>query len=108
MWPELFRRVSPSGYYPAGQANGQNGHAVTVVLEKAIEQRKIPVLYRHRMVQIYREPEGAVVGIRATTPDGEVNIRARRAVILTNGGATTNEELVKAWDPRLVNDAVSL
>ena len=101
-----FAAVSPSGYYPGGAPDGQNGHAVTVVLEKAVEQRKIPVLYQHRMVQIYREPEGAVVGIRATTPDGEVNIRARRAVILTNGGATTNEELVKAWDPRLVNDAV--
>jgi succinate dehydrogenase/fumarate reductase flavoprotein subunit len=58
------------------------------------------------MVQIYREPGGAVVGIRATTPDGEVHIRARQAVILTSGGATTNEQLVRAWDPRLVNDAV--
>jgi len=101
-----FAAVSPSGYYPGGAPDGQNGHAVTVVLEKAVEQRKIPVLYRHRMVQIYREPGGAVVGIRAATPDGEVDIRARRAVILASGGATTNEQLVKAWDPRLVNDAV--
>ena len=60
------------------------------------------------MVQIYREPEGAVVGIRAATPDGEANIRGRWAVILTNGGATTNEETVKARDLRLVNDAVYL
>ncbi|WP_432837994.1 FAD-dependent oxidoreductase [Dactylosporangium sp. CA-092794] len=98
--------VSPHGYYPGGAPQGQNGYAVTVVLEKAVEQRKIPVLYRHRMVQLYREPDGPVVGIKATTPTGEVNIRARRSVILANGGATTNERLVKAFDPRLVNDAV--
>lgn len=102
-----FAAVSPTGYYPGGAPEGQNGHAVTVVLEKAVSQRGIPVLHGHRMVRIYRDPDtDAVLGIAAETPEGTVDIRARRAVILASGGATTNERLVKAWDPRLVNDAI--
>src|SRR6201999_3293862 len=59
----------------------------------------------HRMSQIYREPGGAVAGIRADTPAGPVDIRARRAVVLASGGATSNEQLIRSWDPRMVNDA---
>lgn len=101
-----FAAVSPTGYYPGGAPEGQNGYALTVVLEKAVARRDIPVLLRHRMRRIFREDDGPVVGIEADTPSGPVTIRARRAVVLTSGGATSNDQLVKAWDPRLVNDAV--
>jgi succinate dehydrogenase/fumarate reductase flavoprotein subunit len=98
--------VSPSGYYPGGVPEGQNGYALTVVLEKAVGERAIHTLMGHRMTRIVREDDGPVSGIIASTRTGSVRIRARRAVVLAGGGATTNEQLVKAWDPRLVNDAV--
>ncbi|HEY4224299.1 MAG TPA: FAD-dependent oxidoreductase [Pseudolysinimonas sp.] len=101
-----YAAVSPSGYYPGGSPKGENGFALTSVLEKAVTSRGIRVLSEHRMRHIFREPGGRVIGIRAETADGLVDIRARRAVILASGGATANEALVKAWDPRLVNDAV--
>jgi len=101
-----FAGKSPTGYYPGGFPDGQNGFALTTVLEKAVLDLKIPVLFQHRMRRIYREARGAVVGIEAETPQGVVQIRARKAVILASGGATTNEQLVRAWDPRLVNDAI--
>lgn len=98
--------TSPTGFYPGGEPEGQNGYALTVVLEKAVEARGIPVLLRHRMRRILREPGGPVLGIEAETSDGTVTIRARRGVVLASGGATTNEALAKAWDPRYVNDAM--
>lgn len=101
-----FAGVSPTGHYPGGAPEGQNGYALTVVLEKAVAQRGIPVLLEHRMRRIFRAPDGPVVGIEAETAFGPVTIRAHRAVVLASGGATSNEQLVKAWDPRLVNDAV--
>jgi len=101
-----FAARSPTGYYPGGFPEGQNGFALTTVLEKAVKNLDIPILLQHRMRGIYREPGGSVLGIRAETRAGSVNLRARKAVILASGGATTNEQLVKAWDPRLVNDAI--
>jgi succinate dehydrogenase/fumarate reductase flavoprotein subunit len=98
--------VSPTGYYPGGVPAGQNGHALTVVLEKAVAARDITVLLQHRMRRLFRDVSGRVIGLQADTPNGPVTIRAHRAVILASGGGTTNEALVKAWDPRLVNDAV--
>jgi len=100
-----FAGKSPTGYYPYGWPDGQCGFALTIVLEKAVKNLGIPVLFKHRMRKIYREPDGPVLGIQADTPEGSVNIRARKAVVLASGGATSNEQLVKAWDPRLVNDA---
>lgn len=101
-----YAAKSPTGFYPGGAPDGQNGYALTVVLEKAVRELGIPVLLNHRMRRIYREPGGAVVGIQADTNGGPVNVRARQAVILAAGGATSNEQLIKAWDPRMVNDAV--
>src|ERR1700753_3062960 len=69
-----FAAASPTGYYPGGGALGQNGYALTVVLEKAVQRLGIPVRFEHRMSQIYREPGGAVGGIRAGTPAGPVDI----------------------------------
>lgn len=101
-----FAAISPTGYYPGGFPEGQSGYALTVVLEKAIEQRNIPVLLDHRVCRLFRNLDHAVIGVEAVTPTGAVTIRAHKAVILASGGATSNERLIKAWDPRLVNDAV--
>ena len=101
-----FAGVSPTRYYPGGAPEGQNGFALTTVLEKAVLKRGIPVLFKHRMRKVYREPGGPVVGVMVETPTGIVNIRAHKAVVLAAGGATTNEALVRAWDPRLVGDAM--
>ncbi|WP_156096553.1 FAD-dependent oxidoreductase [Amycolatopsis jejuensis] len=108
-----YAAASPTSYYPGGVGEGrtgysaQSGYALTVVLEKAVADLGIPVLLEHRMTAIHREPGGSVVGVRAARPDGSVvDVRARQAVILASGGATTNEQLVRAWDPRLVDDCI--
>ena len=36
------------------------------------------------------------------TPDGTINIKARKGVILCSGTWTDNYRMVQAWDPRLV------
>lgn len=102
-----YAAVSPTGKYPGGAPLGQSGFALTSMFENAIKECDIPVLLEHRMTLIHRAGEGRVVGIRATKRDGqEVDIRARRAVVLASGGATTNEQLIRAWDPRMVDEAI--
>ncbi len=101
-----FAGVSPTGYYPGGAPQGQNGFALTTVLEKAIANLGIDTRLKHRMRKVYRDGNGPVVGVLVDTPTGPINIRARKAVVLAAGGATTNEQLIKAWDPRLVGDAM--
>src|SRR5690606_34110928 len=101
-----FAGVPPTGSYPGGFPDGRNGFALTTGREKAVQERNIPVLFEHRMQRIYREPNGPVVGLEVLTPNGTINVRARKAVVLASGGATTNEQIVRAWDPRLVNDAM--
>jgi succinate dehydrogenase/fumarate reductase flavoprotein subunit len=53
------------------------------------------VLRRHRAAGVYRNREGAVVGVRASTDNGEAAIRAHKAVVFATGGFVHNEELAR-------------
>ena len=45
-----------------------------------------------------------MVGIEAEGPDGLVNIRARKAVILATGGFKSNSQMIRAWHPHFDED----
>jgi succinate dehydrogenase/fumarate reductase flavoprotein subunit len=92
--------TSPTGYYA-----GTGGTAQVTVMLKRVIKDGTPILLKHRMKRIIRRPDGPVVGIEVETESGTVNIRARKAVVIASGSFTTNEQMIKAWDPRLVNDA---
>ena len=53
--------------------------------------------------ELYVNGKGEVVGIKATGPDGDINIKAKKAVILASGGFTHNAELLDECLPGLGN-----
>lgn len=69
---------------------------------KKIEELEIPILLEHRLIKLYREPGGEVLGAEVDTKEGKINIKAKKSVILTTGGWIDNDRMVAAYDPRLV------
>ncbi|TWH56637.1 secreted protein [Desulfitobacterium sp. LBE] len=78
------------------------GLAWTTVWEKKLQEMGVPILFKHRMKKVYREPGGPVLGVSAETPEGTINIKARKGVILCTGTWTDNHRMAQAWDPRVV------
>lgn len=72
--------------------------ALTGRWTELVEASQITVLFRHRADELIRD-DGAVVGIRASGPDGPVELRAPHTV-LTTGGYGANHEFFAAHTPR--------
>jgi succinate dehydrogenase/fumarate reductase flavoprotein subunit len=99
--------VLPSPNYPGKKelqdgSLSDGGPAFTYVMMEEIDRLGVPVLTEHRVTKIYREPDGPVLGVQVDTPDGTINIKARKAVHLGTGPWTDNYRMVQAWDPRAV------
>ena len=79
------------------------GIAMTTVMKRETERLEVPILLNHRMTRIHRpDRSGPVLGIEVDTPEGTINIKARKAVIVCTGTWSDNYRMVQAWDPRLV------
>lgn len=61
--------------------------------------RGIPMLTRHRVLDVLTDDLGAVVGVRAQTPEGTAEIRARKGVVFATGGYPHNPERVARHFP---------
>jgi len=70
-----------------------SGYGLMRFLKGQVASRGIEVLYNCRARKLLTNLRGEVIGVRAETERGEINIRARRAVILTCGGFEFNEAL---------------
>jgi succinate dehydrogenase/fumarate reductase flavoprotein subunit len=97
----------PSPNYPGKEtmADGRlkdGGMGFYTVMRREVDRLGIPVLLKHRMRSIYREPNGPVLGVKVDTPQGTINIKARKAVHLATGTWSDNYRMVQAWDPRAV------
>lgn len=93
---------NPGVYESRPDASRSFGLAWTTVWEKKLEELGVPILFKHRMRKIYREPGGPVLGVSVDTPDGAINIKARKGVMLGTGTWTDNYRMAQAWDPRAV------
>jgi flavocytochrome c len=93
----------PRSHIPAAYGVHPDGRGIIMVMHyfKGVEERKIPVLLEHRMMRIYREPQGPVVGIEVESPDGVINIKAKKAVILATGGFKSNHQMLYALHPHM-------
>ena len=100
--------VQPSPNYPGkdplpdgGLSDG--GIGFTYVMLQELDRLGIPVLLNHRMTRIHRpDKSGPVLGVEVETPEGTINIKARKAVHLGTGTWTDNYRMIQAWDPRAV------
>ena len=85
---------------------GGNGTALMRPLEASARKLGVQILLRHSMTGLVREEQfsGRVLGITATHEGKTLNIQARRGVILSTGGHTSNVNFRRIFDPRLTEE----
>lgn len=66
-------------------------------LESKVKERKIEVLWETPAKRLIANAKGEVVGVKASTKAGDINIKASKAVVLTCGGFEFNESMKKAF-----------
>ncbi len=86
--------------------NGRPGSGLVRHLEARARARGVNFLLRHKLTRLLRENpfSGRVVGITAKFEGRDVNIQARKGVILATGGHTSNVEFRRMFDPRLTEE----
>jgi urocanate reductase len=86
--------------------NGSPGSGLVRHLAASAKAKGAQFLLRHRMTRILRETPsaGRVLGIAASIDGKDVNIQARRGVIVATGGHTANVEFRRMFDPRLTEE----
>lgn len=76
--------------------NGGAGPALIKVLMKGIEKKPAEMLLDHKVLDVIRGADGAVIGLSVDRgDDAPVSFRARKGVIFCTGGFTHNVELAR-------------
>jgi succinate dehydrogenase/fumarate reductase flavoprotein subunit len=75
-------------------------------LEAAARKLGVRILLNHKMTSLIRDgaTNGRVIGLTCTHEERELDIRARKAVILGTGGSTSNVNFRRIFDPRLTEE----
>ena len=86
--------------------NGSPGSGLVRHLEGSAKAKGVTFLLRHKMTRILRESPsvGRVLGITAQFEGKDLNIQAKRGVIIATGGHTANVEFRRMFDPRLTEE----
>jgi len=95
-----------SGEVNAYAPTGANGTLLIRPLEASARKLGVQILLRHSMTGVVREEPfaGRVLGITATYEGKALNIQARKGVILSTGGHTSNVNFRRIFDPRLTEE----
>jgi len=95
-----------TGEVSAYSPTGGNGTALMRPLDASARKLGVQILLRHSMTGLVREDQftGRVLGITATHEGKTLNIQARRGVILSTGGHTSNVNFRRMFDPRLTKE----
>ena len=97
---ELAKPV-PRGHNP--QIMGDKGGALVMdILAGNIDKRGIRVEYEARVLTLIVDDDGAVQGLVVRINQQELNVRARKGVILCAGGFVMNEAMLKQYAPDLL------
>jgi predicted oxidoreductase len=75
-------------------------------LEVAARKANVEILLKHKMSSLVRQAptSGKILGIKATNEGKTLNIRARKAVIVTTGGSSGNVNFRRMFDVRLTEE----
>jgi urocanate reductase len=98
--------VTWTGEVSAYSPTGGNGTALMRPLEASAKKLGVQILLRHSMTGLVREEQfsGRVLGITATHDGKTLNIQAKRGVVLSTGGHTSNVNFRRMFDPRLTEE----
>lgn len=76
-----------------GDPKMNGGYNLIATLMHGVEKRNINIMYETRGRELITNDKKEVIGIRADTPNGSINIRAKKGVCLTCGGFNRNKEM---------------
>jgi len=85
---------------------GTPGSGVIRPLEKSARAKGVEFLLEHKLIGLITQKpsSGRVLGITAKFQNKNVNIRAKKGVILCTGGHTSNVQFRRMFDPRLTEE----
>ncbi|MDR1572919.1 MAG: FAD-dependent oxidoreductase [Clostridiales Family XIII bacterium] len=84
-----------------------NGYKVMQRIEEEIRKAGAEILFEHRAKRLIADPlTDRVYGAQVETKDGYKNFKARKAVILTSGSFSRNQEMVYEYNSKFVDDTV--
>jgi 3-oxosteroid 1-dehydrogenase len=74
--------------------NGLYGGGLHMIerLDEMAAARNVELRTQHRVTDVILDDDGAVIGVKASTPDGEVSLYARKGVVFATGGYPHNRE----------------
>ncbi|WP_101757832.1 FAD-dependent oxidoreductase [Oceanicoccus sp. KOV_DT_Chl] len=85
------------------QVEGDNGGPLFMkIMTENIEKRGIQVEYETRALTLIADEDSNVHGVVIRKDQKEINVRARKGVILCAGGFVMNEEMLKKYAPQLL------
>ena len=102
-WP-MVQTGAPAD--PSVQATMSSGNGLLQPLLASAHKIGVQYLLGHRMISLHRESPhaGRVLGVAVRHNGTMLNVRARKAVILATGGATSNVNYRRMFDPRLTEE----
>ncbi|MDN3355832.1 FAD-binding protein [Actinomadura sp. DC4] len=100
-WP-MVQTGKPAD--PSVRTTTSSGNGLIRPLEAAARKAGVRILLEHKMVSLYRDGPGRVIGIAAEHNGRTVNIRARKGVILGTGGSSSNVAFRRQFDVRLTEE----
>jgi succinate dehydrogenase/fumarate reductase flavoprotein subunit len=78
------------------------GFQLVKILSDLADAKGIGLRVDHRVTELLEDADGAVIGVRAATPDGDVELFGRRGVFFGTGGYVHNQKLRdEHWPGRL-------
>lgn len=106
----FFPYIAPTTSYPdfvgsegiggrfAAKSEGDEGGGAALwrVLQKAVQQRKIEVVYNARATRLIKNDDG-IVGVTARRSDGDIRVGANRGVVLASGGFSYNADMQRQF-----------
>jgi fumarate reductase flavoprotein subunit len=95
----LFREVEISSGQSARRSHNTAITEVLAGLHRDYAGLGGHVRTEHRANGLLRDPAGQVIGVRASTPEGEAEFLGRAGVILATGGFSRSRELLKVFAP---------
>jgi succinate dehydrogenase/fumarate reductase flavoprotein subunit len=106
-WP-MVQTGKPAD--PMAQKTLSSGNGLMRPLEVAAKKAGVQILLEHKMTAILRETRtsGRMLGIVVDNNGTELNIAARKAVIIATGGSTGNVNFRRMFDPRLTEEYCGL
>jgi 3-oxo-5alpha-steroid 4-dehydrogenase len=103
-----FAAITPA--VPRGhkvQAPAASGAALWPPLQKAATDAGAQVLTETLAKRLIVNASGRVVGVVADSGGKEINLKAKKGVILTAGGFFANKDMVKQHCPKFVNSGIT-